>query len=88
MSNSPQIDPAGLIPDQNATGITGIRAYQIWPAIVNVADPVAQVDNKLAFLSVDSAGRLRSLVTAVSGSQFTTVPFSAARTVLSAARAS
>ncbi len=59
MSNPPQADAGTLIPVEGIVGITGFRAYQIFPAMVNVADPAGMTDLKVAQLSIDATGRLR-----------------------------
>lgn len=53
-----------------------IIGAMVFPATVNVADPAGLVDQQAAQLSVDSAGRLRSLITPASGAVFTTQPTS------------
>lgn len=49
-------------------------AMQAVVAQVNVADPAALTDLNVAFLSMDAAGRLRVLASAVPGSVFSTTP--------------
>jgi hypothetical protein len=51
-----------------------IRGALVFPATVNVADPVGLTDVTSAMLSVDAAGRLRCLVTSAAGAVFTTQP--------------
>lgn len=58
----------------------------IFPATVNVADPAALTDNLSAMLSVDANGRLRSVITAASGTVFSVTPAILAQSVGQSAR--
>lgn len=69
MSN-PANAVAGDVLNRRAASVT---AMQIYPASVNVADPAGLTDSNVTMLSVDSAGRLRSLVTAAAGTTFPVV---------------
>lgn len=49
-------------------------AAQVYCATINVADPAALTDLNVSLLSMDAAGRLRSLMTPAAGSVFSVSP--------------
>lgn len=66
---------------------TFARGTLVFPATVNVADPVGLTDNEVAQLSVDSAGRLRVLASPASGAVFPVTPSVLADSLLVTGRA-
>ena len=75
MSNVLSATPGNLIPTVTDAGSTGHRAYTVYPATINVADPaLAALDGHTGQLSINSAGQLRGVVAAVAGSPFTVQP--------------
>jgi hypothetical protein len=51
-----------------------VRGTLIFAATVNVADPAGLTDTNMSTLSLDSAGRLRCLMTPVTGTVFSVAP--------------
>lgn len=58
---------------QGGGGSRGLGTI-VFPATVNLADPVGLTDNDLSLLSIDTAGRLRTLATPASGAVFPVTP--------------
>lgn len=75
MSN-PLFGVRGQLLARELQGAGGSKALGtiVFPATVNVADPVGLTDSDLSLLSIDSAGRLRTLATPASGAVFPVTP--------------
>lgn len=58
---------------QGAGGSRGLGTI-VFPATVNAADPAGLTDTDLSLLSIDTAGRLRTLATPASGAVFPVTP--------------
>lgn len=76
MSNPANGNPENIWVRVLGGGGSGTNELGQWvfPATINVADPVALTDGQISTLSIDSAGRLRCLITPAANAVFTTAP--------------
>jgi hypothetical protein len=73
MSNQQNAPVSDVLNRRASLPATGVTAYQVYPATVNVADPAGLTDGNVAMLSVDATGKLRSVITAAAGTTFPVV---------------